>query len=258
MLTFLRKTRRALIESLPAGKDGGSPQKYVLYAIGEILLIMIGIFLAIQVNNWNEERKSKIIERNALISLKDEFQKNKIDLQEHIQWKQDVRDQWDTFLSTISNTQLDPEQRAIRRPIASYINYIISNSVLNSLLTSGSIDNLKNDSLRHALTSWQDVVLDFQQFQEMHRDFVNHELMPIEGTFIPDINYRRYGFDYEFDNHTRLQEFYLKAYDDMSYQNLLLRNFYWINIQLSEIRNLQEKMNQIIRLMEGEIGSVQN
>ncbi len=247
-----------MIESLPAGKAGGSAQKYVLYAIGEILLIMIGIFLAIQVNNLNEERKFKILERNALISLKDEFQKSRTDLQEHIQWKQDVRDQWDTFLDTISNSKLDPEQRAIRRPIASYINYIISNSVLNSLLASGRIDNLKNDSLRYALTTWQDVVLDFQQFQEMHRDFVNHELMPIEGTFLPDINYRRYGFDYEFDNLGRLEELYIKAYDDMTYQNLLLRNFYWINIQLLEIRNLQEKMNQIIRLLEGEIGSVQN
>lgn len=251
MLTFLRNIRKSLIRS-------GDIRKYLLYAIGEISLIMIGIFLAIQVNNLNEERKSKILERNALISLKDEFQKSKSDLQEHIQWKQEVRDQWDTFLDTITNSQLNPEQRAIRRPIASYINYIISNSVLNSLLASGKIDNLKNDSLRYVLTTWQDVVLDFQQYQEMHRDFVNRELMPIEGTFLPNIINRRYGFDYEFDNHNRLAELYLKAYNDMSYQNLLLRNFYWINIQLSEIRNLQGKMNQIIRLLEDEIGSVQN
>ena len=52
MITFLRKIRRTLIES-------GATRKYLLYAIGEILLVMIGILLALQVNNWNEQRKNK-------------------------------------------------------------------------------------------------------------------------------------------------------------------------------------------------------
>lgn len=39
--------------------ESGSVRKYLLYAIGEILLVMIGILLALQVNNWNESRKSK-------------------------------------------------------------------------------------------------------------------------------------------------------------------------------------------------------
>lgn len=49
MLTFLRKIRRSLIES-------GSSSKYLLYAIGETLLVMIGIQMALQINNWNEDR----------------------------------------------------------------------------------------------------------------------------------------------------------------------------------------------------------
>jgi ABC-type metal ion transport system substrate-binding protein len=57
----------------------------MLYAIDEVALVVIGILIALQVNNWNGERKSNILERNTLISLKDEFQKSKIDLQEHIQ-----------------------------------------------------------------------------------------------------------------------------------------------------------------------------
>ena len=35
-------------------------RRYLLYALGEILLVMIGILLALQVNNWNEQRKAKI------------------------------------------------------------------------------------------------------------------------------------------------------------------------------------------------------
>ena len=51
MITLFRRIRQKLI-------DTGSATKYLLYAIGEILLVVIGILIALQVNNWNEERKS--------------------------------------------------------------------------------------------------------------------------------------------------------------------------------------------------------
>ncbi len=232
--------------------ETGAAQKYMLYAIGEILLVVVGILIALQVNNWNENRKARNAERTSMISLKEEFQKNRTDLQEHIRWKQGVQEKWDIFLSTISDRQIPAEQRAIRRPLASYVNYIISNSTLNSLLASGRIENLKNDSLRHLLISWEDVVMDFKQFQEMHRDFVNAELMPFEAKIIPDISNRRYGFDYSFLREGQESKILLNAYDDMTYQNILMRNFYWINIQLREISELEKRMNQIIRMLESE------
>ena len=44
----------------------GNMRQYLLYAIGEILLVMIGILLALQVNNWNQQRINKSMERNYL------------------------------------------------------------------------------------------------------------------------------------------------------------------------------------------------
>ena len=43
--------------------------KYLKYAIGEILLVMIGILLALQVNNWNENRKNRIAEQTLYQTL---------------------------------------------------------------------------------------------------------------------------------------------------------------------------------------------
>jgi hypothetical protein len=125
---------------------------------------------------------------------------------------------------------------------------------LNSLLASGRIDSLKNDSLRYVLTTWQDVVLNFQQFQEMHRNFVNNELMSFEDKVLPNILNQSYGFDYKFIDNEKSEALHQKVYGDMTYQNLLLRNMYWINIQLREIKKLERKMDQIIRLLEREIG----
>jgi len=58
-----------LIDSLPSRQAGGATKKYLLYAIGEILLVMIGILLALQVNNWNEERKKNDVEIKLLKEL---------------------------------------------------------------------------------------------------------------------------------------------------------------------------------------------
>ena len=59
MLTFLRKIRKSLIES-------GSARKYLLYAIGEVALVVIGILIALQINNWNENQKQLKVEKEIL------------------------------------------------------------------------------------------------------------------------------------------------------------------------------------------------
>jgi len=74
MLTFLRKIRRSLVESLPSRQAGGSARKYMFYAIGEILLVMIGILLALQVNNWNEEKRRNEKLKVHFVNLKQEMQ----------------------------------------------------------------------------------------------------------------------------------------------------------------------------------------
>lgn len=64
MLTFIRRIRKSLIES-------GSVRKYLLYAIGEILLVVIGIVIALEINNWNERKKARGFELVMLTEIKD-------------------------------------------------------------------------------------------------------------------------------------------------------------------------------------------
>ncbi len=66
MIPLFRKTRKKMA-------DDNKPLKYLRYAIGEIVLVVIGILIALSINNWNEDRKSKImadeVYTNLLISL---------------------------------------------------------------------------------------------------------------------------------------------------------------------------------------------
>ena len=70
MIPFFRKIR-----NLPAGKAGkmadrNKPLNYMRYAIGEIVLVVIGILIALQINNWNEDRKDRILEKQILTDIK--------------------------------------------------------------------------------------------------------------------------------------------------------------------------------------------
>ena len=62
MLKFFRTIRKKLIEQ-------DNVRKYLLYAIGEILLVVIGILIALQVNNWNEDRKEQKIADELKLSI---------------------------------------------------------------------------------------------------------------------------------------------------------------------------------------------
>ena len=55
MIKFFRHIRKSLLMENKTGK-------YLKYAIGEIILVVIGILIALSINNWNEERKNRILE----------------------------------------------------------------------------------------------------------------------------------------------------------------------------------------------------
>ncbi len=65
MLRFFRNIRQKLLENR-------NVRKYFWYALGEILLVVIGILIALQINNWNEERKEALIEIQFMNQLLDD------------------------------------------------------------------------------------------------------------------------------------------------------------------------------------------
>ena len=70
MITLFRKIRSALLES-------GQSRKYLLYAIGEMILVIVGILIALQINNWNEYRKERGKEVEVLRSLAHNLESNR-------------------------------------------------------------------------------------------------------------------------------------------------------------------------------------
>jgi hypothetical protein len=77
MIKFFRKIRQNLIMENKTGKPASRTGRYFKYAIGEIVLVVIGILIALQIITWNESRKQKQIEKQVLKSLFQEIEKAK-------------------------------------------------------------------------------------------------------------------------------------------------------------------------------------
>ena len=69
MLRFFRKIRQNLLED-------GKTSAYLKYAVGEVLLVVIGILVALQVNNWNEFRKDRNTEKQIVKTIYEELEQN--------------------------------------------------------------------------------------------------------------------------------------------------------------------------------------
>jgi hypothetical protein len=92
MIKFFRKIRQNMLLQNKTGT-------YFKYAIGEILLVVIGILIALQINNWNEHKKQKIKEINTLESINESLKQDKIQLEGIIPSNDNVRNSIDFILN---------------------------------------------------------------------------------------------------------------------------------------------------------------
>ena len=76
---LFNQIRKKLIRSDAIGK-------YLIYAIGEILIVTIGIFIAIQLNNWNEKQKTNKTIENIFLEIQTNLENNRDNLKPRIKW----------------------------------------------------------------------------------------------------------------------------------------------------------------------------
>ena len=209
MLTFFRRIRKGLLE-------GGRTSKYLLYAIGEILLVMIGILLALQVNNWNEERKNRGLERTYLRDINEEFKSNKTQLgimEKRRRAKLDACNVMETLKPfTISNW--DSVKQHIWQ-VLGIETFDPSQSSIESLINSASLDIVKNIKLRNLLLQWSTMLEDFKE----------EELSSTDAVFK--------SIDWLNENTDRSNLSLLNEDRLIVFQNLLRSNCYWNDLLIN-------------------------
>jgi hypothetical protein len=154
--------------------SGNETVKYLKYAIGEIILVVIGILIALQINNWNEQRKENMKEQAMLKRLEKEFVSNRKQLLDKIQLRNTLNENCRRLLEYFDNPEI-----ATRDSILVYLSTIqppTFDPIQNDLVSSGTIEILKDEGLKQLLVNWSTDVIQLQEVEQMFFQFCEQSL----------------------------------------------------------------------------------
>lgn len=158
MIKFFRQIRYRLLSE-------NKTSKYFKYAIGEIILVVIGILIALQINNWNEQRIENRKEQAILKRLTAEFESNRQQLLAKIESRDDINRKCNRLLTFFTN----PEN-VVRDSLYLYLGSIVPTTydpVQNDLVRSGNIEIIKSEALKHLLINWSTDVIQLREVEQM-------------------------------------------------------------------------------------------
>lgn len=180
MLKFFRSIRKKLIEE-------DNVHTYLLYAIGEILLVVIGILIALQINNWNEQRKAQEAEQFLLISLKEDFELRLAELKEFKIARKQAIDAIHEINHIINRPETLPEDQKMDSLFAVARNALTFNDqfkTLDMLFSTGMINDLNKEELKRNLIKWPQQVEEMMEEQRARIILNSRVLTPLVMEYV--------------------------------------------------------------------------
>lgn len=171
MFRFFRQLRQNL---LPENRVS----KYLLYAIGEILLVVIGILIALQIDNWNEERKVRIEEQVLLRQLKEEYTTNLEQLDSKIATRILLINSSKQLLTYFDNPNPANKDTVISK-LANLGLTVTYDPIVNNLVATGKINILQSQQLKTLLTKWSTDVIQVQEVEAIYLNRHQFVYLPV-------------------------------------------------------------------------------
>ena len=156
MIPFFRKIRKKMA-------DDNRPLKYARYAIGEIVLVVIGILIALQINTLNNEQIEKRKEQDVLIGLHKTFSSNLENLNFIIAISQVSFDSSKALMSLMGPDASDYTNHQVDSLIGHMINYSTydpSTGAVDDIINSGKLNIIQNKVLKVNISNWSGMLGD--------------------------------------------------------------------------------------------------
>jgi hypothetical protein len=191
MIRFFRSIRQKLAAQNKAAA-------YMRYAIGEILLVAIGILIALQVNNWNENRKSEARLNASLSSLIDNLNEDVVNMNAQVKYNQKVLKAIDFAFRVIS---LPEFEKAPSNSFADSIfaigderEFMPTETIFNSMESNSQVQWITDQSLTEDIYGYYGfmkllhaVSITNNNFVQNYMEKFTHNEMEL-GSFLPNVN----------------------------------------------------------------------
>jgi hypothetical protein len=239
----------------------GKTARYFKYAIGEIILVVIGILIALQINNWNSQRHERNQEQLILESLRASFIEN---LKTLIKAKTDTKKVHAAcleLLALIHPTQVNytnDEVDSLLSQILHYYTWDATTGAFNQVINSGQFNIIQSKEIKIKVSNWSRLITDSAKDINISNDHLfksivlylsqhaNIKNMPIPesiyaNTKLPEISHSNFDADY------------IKMMSSKEFENLIdwqaINLFYIVN----EYEKIQTYLETTLQLIEAEI-----
>ncbi|MGB3774415.1 MAG: DUF6090 family protein [Leeuwenhoekiella sp.] len=238
-MKFFGKFRRKMILN-------GKFKNYLLYAVGEIVLIVLGILIAWKINNLNEIRKSKIVQVKIYESLDEELRSNLIVLDSAIVRYNSSTGALQKSLSYVGlqENQLNNEAKEVIIEMK-FKKSSISDEALSSINSTDKFQFIENDSLKILIAQYPAHMNDFMEQEVKLRNIVENKLKPLLEKHLSlvdmlpeDATYKRIKTYVQESNYSGLL-------NDKEYQNSIINDLLQTKIQLRIAKSLREKTEEL-------------
>jgi len=249
MIKFFRKVRQKLLSE-------NKFSKYLIYAIGEIILVVFGILIALQINNWNAEQKIEKEEISILNVLLESLYSAKEQSKNEILKENQLKESLLIALGKNSNKN----KFSINSISDSLFYDILWNSnprvpVLNSysdIKNTGKIGMIKNRYIRENFTNLE---LTLTGLNSMVKDRLTVQQMRIDDILVNDINFVRLlkAMEPSINIDNEVQNNYNLILNNQKTRNLLALKLGLTYSAINNRQELRDEIDDLIQLVEVEL-----
>ncbi len=187
MIGFFRKIRKQLA-------DDNQFFKYTRYAIGEIMLVVIGILIALQLNSWNQKRLDSIGEQRVLTAINEEMELNSFLFNRGKAIQERNMAASKNLLHAMNSSKLN--ENTLEKELDGLLGRWLSGTpttVYDALIGSGDLGLLSSEHLRGELAGFKTAQDFLALFEAIQTRFVDQQLSPFLNQYIDRISIRQVG-----------------------------------------------------------------
>ena len=155
-------------------------KKYLLYAIGEIILVVIGILIALKINNWNNLRIKKQDEIETYKNIKDQITQNQEEITTVKATNQYYSSQYEHANALITSgdwSKIDTLAISAMN-LSQYSDFHGNGNIYETLVNSGDLKLLQNTDIQNKLQKLQSTYSYMNKLEDIHWEIIMKELSP--------------------------------------------------------------------------------
>ena len=156
----------------------GKTSKYLKYAVGEIVLVVIGILIALQINNWNNARLNKIAELNFYLNFKEQMVEDIHEIEDNVEYNNKYINQFKHAVQIIEKndrSKLDSLTQ-ISMNLLKYSDVSRQVNIYESLVNGGEIKLLKNTFIKEEIRKLEELYIYVSKMEEIHKDVIINDV----------------------------------------------------------------------------------